>query len=144
MANTNASARHPPKCRDRTTTMNRTLGDRTLVRRRLRRKLRAMTPIPNLLYELMGFGHFTRMAMTRDGLLIGQPHRSVGFDAFIGRVPESACKLNARLWRELDAAERALVIERLAEQEIAPQNIGLDSTLGTCCDCRACRDHCDD
>ena len=144
MANTDASARHPPQYGDRTTSNNGTRRGRDSARLRLRAKLRAMTPTPNLLYELMGFGHFTRMAMTRDGLLIGQPHRSVGFDAFIGRIPASACRLNARLWIELDAVERELVLERLAEQEIAPKSIGLDITLRTPCARCACRDHAHD
>jgi hypothetical protein len=92
-----------------------------------------MTPTPNLLYELMGFGHFVRMAMTRDGLLIGQPRRSVGFDAFIGHVPEAACQLNARLWKELDEDECNMVLDKLAEQEITPKRIGLDINSDTPC-----------
>ena len=111
--------------------------------RRLRRKLRSTSPTPSLLYQLMGFGHFVRMAMTRDGLLIGQPHRCVGFDAFIGSPTPGMRNQNARVWLELDAREQQLVLDHLAEQEITPESVGIipeddrrrscpTSTNGTC------------
>jgi len=101
----------------------------------LRRKLRSMSPTPSLLYELMGFGHFKAMAMTRDGLLVGQPHRCVGFDAFIGSPTPGMLKRTARMWLELDAHEQQLVLDRLAEQDIAPQSVGIiqdDDRRGAC------------
>ncbi len=103
--------------------------------RRLRRKLRSTSPTASLLYELMGFGHFVRMAMTRDGLLIGQPHRSVGFDAFIGSPTPGMRDQTARLWLEFDSRERQLVLDRLAEQEIKPERVGIireDDQRGMC------------
>jgi hypothetical protein len=92
---------------------------------RLRRRLRFMTARPSLLCELMGFGHFKEMAMTRDGLLIGQPRRSVGFDAFIGKPTSETLAQTARLWLELDAVEQSLVLARLESQSIPPERIGI-------------------
>jgi len=96
---------------------------------RLRYRLRVMSATTDLLYDLMGFGHFIEMAMTRDGLVIARPRRSAGFDVFIGRLPASALKRTARLWNELDSAERQLVLTRLAAQRIHPQRIGIPAEL---------------
>lgn len=93
--------------------------------RRLRRRLGSMTARPSLLYQLMGFGHFREMAMTREGWLIAWPHRSVGFDAFLGSVRPEERNQTARLWLELDEAERRLVLERLANQSICPHRVGI-------------------
>lgn len=91
----------------------------------LRYRLRAMSAAPCLLYDLMGFGRFIEMAMTKDGLLIARPRRSIGFDVFLGRVPQSALERTARIWNELDASERTLVLHRLAQQSIAPNRVGI-------------------
>ncbi|MBL1217352.1 MAG: hypothetical protein D8M59_07635 [Planctomycetes bacterium] len=84
-----------------------------------------MSPTRSLLYELMGFGHFQQVAMTRDGLLIGQPHRCSGFDAFIGSPTPTQIERTGRLWLELDPAERQAVLTRLAEQGISPERVGI-------------------
>jgi len=107
---------HPP---------NRAESAKAQALRNLRRKLRSLSATTDLLHELMGFGHFVEMAMTRDGLLVGRPHRSVGFDAFIGSVTASMRIRTHRLWRELDEPECSLVLERLATQKIDPRRVGL-------------------
>lgn len=93
--------------------------------RALRRRLLAMSLQTELLSELMGFGHFAEMAMTRDGLLIGRLHGEAGFDAFIGPVSESMRQRTARLWQELDGEQQQIVLERLREQSIEPDRIGI-------------------
>ena len=109
MTSNNGSGRHPP-------------DDGV---RRLRNKLRSLSNTTDLLHELMGFGHFEEMAMTRDGLLIGRLRRCDGFDVFIGSVTESMRQRTARLWRELDHDERQLVLRRLNEQSIDPVRVGI-------------------
>lgn len=56
-----------------------------------RNRLRALACGHELLLDLMGFGPFAEMAMTRDGILLGRPHRSTGFDAFIGPPTRKGC-----------------------------------------------------
>ncbi len=99
--------------------------DRQHALRRLRRRLGSMTIRPSLLYQLMGFGHFREMAMTREGWLIAWPHRSVGFDAFLGSVRPEELVQTARLWLELDEDERRLVLERLGSQSICARRVGI-------------------
>lgn len=93
--------------------------------KRLHQRLRSLSTKTDLLHELVGAGHFDEMAMTRDGLLIARPRRCLGFDAFIGRPTPSMLSRTARLWNELNRDERRLVLERLAQQSIAPERIGL-------------------
>ena len=93
--------------------------------RALRRRLGSMSPTPSLLFDLMGFGHFREMAMTREGWLIAWPRRSVGFDAFLGPVSPQERRQTARLWLELDASERRLVLDRLDAQRIPAHRVGI-------------------
>lgn len=95
--------------------------------RTLHRRLRAMSSRVDLLHELVGAGHFDEMAMTRDGLLVARPRGADGFDAFIGRPTVEMRRRTARLWRELDEAERALVLDRLREQSIPLEAVGIPS-----------------
>ena len=97
--------------------------------RALRRRLLAISLQTELLSELMGFGHFAEMAMTRDGLLIGRLHGEAGFDAFIGPVSHGMRQRTARLWQELDAEQRQLVLARLQEQSIEPERIGIPAMI---------------
>ncbi len=92
---------------------------------RFRNRLRALACGPELLIDLMGFGPFAEMAMTRDGVLLGRPHRSPGFDAFIGPPSDGAKRRLGRLFRELRAEERARVLERIREQGIDPSRVGV-------------------
>ena len=101
------------------------LQERRRCLRQLRHKRQTVSPTANLLYELMGFGHFSEIAMTRDGLLIGQLHRESGFDAFIGSPTKQMLDQVARIWLELDAHEQHLVLERLSEQAVQPERIGI-------------------
>jgi len=93
--------------------------------RTLRRKLMAMSLQTELLSELMGFGHFAQIAMTRDGLLIGRLHGEAGFDVFIGPVTPAIRHRTQRLWQELDIAQQQMVLERLAQQGIDPARVGI-------------------
>lgn len=97
--------------------------------RALRTRLRSFSAGPELLYDLMGFGPFVEMAMTRDGVLIARPRRSLAFDAFVGKPPASALERTALLWRELTASERDLVLARLGLLHIAPERIGIPDVL---------------
>jgi hypothetical protein len=84
-----------------------------------------MSTTTDLLHELMGFGHFEQMTMTRDGLLIGQPRGSVGFDAFVGSPSRQMLERTAQLWSQLSSPERELVLQRLAQQDIPPHRVGI-------------------
>jgi hypothetical protein len=93
--------------------------------RLLRSRLRSFSPGPELLYDLMGFGPFLEMAMTRDGQLIARPRRSAGFDAFVGHPSTAVVERTGRLWLELDPEQRMLVLDRLLAQNIDPVRVGI-------------------
>ena len=96
----------------------------------LRTRLRTFATGPELLYDLMGFGSFTEMAMTRDGVLIARPRRGAGFDAVLGRPTEATLDRTHRLWLELEPALRALVLQRLKALDIAPARVGIHTSSG--------------
>lgn len=111
------------------TTIESTCPKTSPALRQLRARLRSLSTGPELLYDLMGFGRFAEMAITRDGHVVARPHRSVGFDAFIDRLSSATLERTARLWVELDQDERRLVIERLRSQSICPNRVGISEEL---------------
>ena len=102
------------------------LNDASL--RALRIRLRSLSTGPELLYDLMAFGPYREMAMTRDGMLVARPRRSPGFDVFVGKPSRISLERTARLWLELDEGERDLVLTRLALLRISPIKVGIPRT----------------
>jgi hypothetical protein len=92
---------------------------------RLRHRLRSMSDRPELLYDLMGFGPYRLMTITKDGILVARPRRSQGFDTLLGRISAQVQQRTAQLWLELTQHERALVLLRLSVQGIAPAQVGI-------------------
>jgi hypothetical protein len=92
---------------------------------KFRQRLRTMSSRPELLYDLMGFGHYGEMALTRTGMLVARSRRATGFDTFIGAISAGVLQRTSRLWLELTSDEKALVIDRLIVQGIDPALVGI-------------------
>ena len=102
---------------------------------RFRSRLRSMSDRHELLADLMGFGPYTEMALTRDGTLVAKPRRTRGqgsgggeslrYDTFLGPIEARDRARTAQLWAELTEHERAIVLRRLFDQGIEPERIGI-------------------
>jgi len=93
------------------------------------RRVRGFAWGRDLLLDLVGGGRFAEMAMTRDGILLGRPRRSTTFDAFIGEPTTEERRRVARVFAELRASDRRVVLDRLAAQGIEPAAVGIPAGL---------------
>lgn len=94
---------------------------------RLRTRLRSMSDRPELLYDVMGFGNYLEMAVTRDGTFVARTRRSphADFDVFLGKISLSLRQRTGQIWRELEPAEKTLVLLRLDALGIQPDAVGI-------------------
>jgi len=91
----------------------------------LRREIIGACAGPELLSLVMGFHRFEEVAMTRDGLLVGRRRGRSCFDRLLGPITPPMRNRTHRLWQELSAEHRAMVLARLAQQRIDPRDIGI-------------------
>jgi hypothetical protein len=91
----------------------------------LRREIIAACAGPELLSMVLGFQGCEEVALTRDGLLVGRRRGRETFEALLGPVTPAMCRRTRRLWQELGAAHRAMLLDRLHEQCIDPSAIGI-------------------
>lgn len=91
----------------------------------LRREIIGACAGPELLSLVLGFHGCEEVALTRDGLLVGRRYGSKAFDALLGPVTPAMRRRTRRLWQELGAAHRAMVLDRLDQQSIDPEAIGI-------------------
>lgn len=94
---------------------------------RLRTRLRSMSDRRELLFDLLGFGLYVEMAVTRDGMLVARTRRTphTGFDVFLGKISLSVRQRTGQIWRELEPAEKTLVLLRLRTLGIQPDAVGI-------------------
>lgn len=91
----------------------------------LRREIVSASAGPELLSMVLGFHRFEEVALTRDGLLVGKRWGSDGFDTLLGPITQPMRDRTRRLWQELCAPHRAMVLARLAQQRIDPHRVGI-------------------